>query len=85
MIELELLADVIQRHRRAINTLGKLGKLADIQPDDCALLEEMMTKYSRFEHAQSAEAPVELPPPEELLEDVATLKKWRDGVETRRK
>lgn len=85
MIEFELLADVIQRHRRAINTLGKLDKLADIQPDDCTLLEEMMTKYSRYEHAQSAEAPVELPPPDELLEDVATLKKWRDGVEARRK
>jgi energy-coupling factor transporter ATP-binding protein EcfA2 len=85
MIELELLADVIQRHRRAINTLGKLGKLADIQADDCTLLEEMMTKYSRYEHAQSAEAPVELPPPDELLEDVETLKKWRNELEARRK
>lgn len=85
MIELELLADVIQRHRRAINTLGKLDKLADIQVDDCRLLDEMMTKYSRYEHAQSAEAPVELPLPDELSEDVATLKKWRDGLELRRK
>jgi len=85
MIELELLADVIQRHRRAIITQGKLDKLADIQVDDCRLLDEMMTKYSRYEHAQSAEAPVELPLPDELSEDVATLKKWRDGLDLRRK
>lgn len=85
MIELELLADVIQRHRRAINTLGKLEKLADIKPEDCALLDEMMTKYSRYEHAQSVEAPVELPRPDELSQDVAKLKAWRDGLEARRK
>jgi hypothetical protein len=84
-IELELLADVIQRHRRAIKTLGKLHKLADIKPEDCAFLDEMMTKYSRYEHSQSAEAPVELPLPDELFEDVAKLKKWRDELDARRK
>jgi hypothetical protein len=85
MIELELLADVIQRHRRAINTLGKLEKLADIKTEDCVFIDEMMTKYSRYEHAQSAEAPVELPLPDELAEDVSRLKKWRDELEDRRK
>jgi hypothetical protein len=45
----------------------------------------MMTKYSRYEHAQSAEAPVELPLPDELAQDIATLKAWRDGLEARRK
>lgn len=84
MIEWDLLADVIQRHRRAIKTLGKLDKLADIQPEDCTFLDEMMTKYSRYEHAQSLEAPVELPTPDELSEDVAKLKKWRDGLDARR-
>ena len=45
----------------------------------------MMTKYSRYEHAQSAEAPVQLPEPDELEEDIAQLKKWRDELEKRRK
>ena len=85
LIELDLLADVIQRHRRAINTQGKLEKLSDIKPEDCAFLDEMMTKYSRYEHSQSSEAPVELPQPDELNEDVAKLKKWRDELEDRRK
>jgi energy-coupling factor transporter ATP-binding protein EcfA2 len=85
MVELELLGDVIQRHRRAINTQGKLDKLTDITADDCSLIEKMMTKYSRYEHAQSAEAPVQLPEPDELDEDIAELKKWRDELEKRRK
>ncbi len=85
MIEVELLADVIQRHRRRIITDGKLEKLAQIEIKDCELLDGMMTKYSRYEHAQSAEAPVELPLPDELAQDVANLKVWRDELETRRK
>jgi hypothetical protein len=84
-IEYELLADVVQRHRRAINTLGKLDKLADITREDCAFLDEMMTKYSRYEHAQSSEAPVSLPLPDELEADVGRLKTWRDELERRRK
>lgn len=85
MIEVELLADVIHRHRRMIITKDKLIILTDIVREDCILLDEMMTKYSRYEHAQSMEAPVELPLPEELLEDIAKLKKWRDDLEVRRK
>ena len=76
---------MIQRHRRAINTQGKLDKLADITPEDCAFIDEMMTKYSRYEHAQSLEAPVDPPQPDELMEDIANMKKWRDDLEKRRK
>jgi energy-coupling factor transporter ATP-binding protein EcfA2 len=85
IIEMELLGDVIQRHRRAINTQGKLKKLADITPEDCTFLDSMMTKYSRYEHAQSLEASVELPLPEELLEDAENIKIWRNQLEQRRK
>jgi len=83
IIELNLLADVIQRHRRAINTQGKLAKLSNIKPEDCAFLDEMMTKYSRYEHSQSMEAPVEFPLPDELDDDVAKIKNWRDDFEVR--
>jgi energy-coupling factor transporter ATP-binding protein EcfA2 len=85
MIEFDLLADVIQRHRRVIKTLNKIGTLADIQPEDCRFLDEMMSKYSRYEHGQSREAPVNLPRPDELSEDVFRLKAWRDGLDARRK
>lgn len=83
MIELELLADVVQRHRRAIQTIGKIDKLAKINHNDCRFFDEMMTKYSIYEHSQSDEAPVTLPDPDELNEDLNNLKKWHDSFKIR--
>ena len=77
LIELELLADVVQRFRRPINTMGKIGKLARIKKEDCDLLDAMMTKYSRYEHAQPKEAPVILPEPTEIKNDLLKLKTWQ--------
>lgn len=79
MIEAELLADVVQRFRRAITTQGKLEKLPRITPEDCKLFDEMMTKYSRYEHSQPNEAPVALPDPQELKKDMETLRDWRNS------
>ncbi|MCX8517665.1 MAG: AAA family ATPase [Rhodoferax sp.] len=76
VVEFVLLADVVQRHRRAVNTQGKIQNLAKIKPADCTLIEELMSKYSRFEHSQSYEAPVDLPYPNEIEEDIIRLLKW---------
>ena len=78
MIECELLADVVQRHRRAINTLGKIDKLSKITEVDCIYFDNLMTKYSKYEHSQSLESPVLLPEPDELESDFKTLKQWHD-------
>lgn len=83
LIEYELLADVVQRHRRTIYT-SKIEKLFTIKNTDCTFLDSMMTKYSRYEHLQSSEAPVALPDPDEIAEDIGKLKKWRDLLEDRR-
>ena len=83
LIENDLLADVVQRFRRPINTMGKIEKLARIKPADCAFLDAMMTKYSRYEHAQPGEAPVPLPEPDELAEDLKNLKAWLDEFTSR--
>ena len=77
LIELELLADVVQRFRRPIKTMGKIGKLARIEAADCEFLDAMMTKYSRYEHAQPKEAPVSLPEPDEFEKDLEKLKTWQ--------
>lgn len=77
MIECELLADVVQRFRRAVNTQGKLEKLARITAEDCKLLGDLMTKYSRYEHSQPNEAPVAPPTPDELMKDMEALRDWR--------
>ena len=78
MIETDLLADVVQRYRRAVNTMGKIEKLALITAEDCKFFDDMMTKYSRYEHSQPGEAPVQLPLPDELQQDFNALKSWRD-------
>jgi energy-coupling factor transporter ATP-binding protein EcfA2 len=78
MVEFVLLADVVQRHRRAVNTLGKIQKLVKITTSDCALIEQLMTKYSCYEHSQSSEAPVELPAPDELKTDIEQLISWHN-------
>ena len=84
MIEVELLADVVQRFRRAITTLGKLNKLPKIKLDDCLLLDSLMTKYSRHEHPQPIEAPISLPSPDEFQGDLEKLRDWRNEFTARR-
>lgn len=77
IIECDLLADVVQRFRRAVTTQGKLAKLAHIKAEDCKFLDDMMTKYSRLEHSQPNEAPVAIPLPSELKMDLEKLRDWR--------
>jgi len=75
-IENKLLCDVVQRFRRAVNTLGKLNRLAYITSDDCQLFDDMMTKYSKYEHSQADELPVYIPAPEELKQDMEKVRDW---------
>ncbi len=77
MVEYELMSDVVQRYRRAINTMGKIGNLAKISEADCKYFDDLMTKYSRYEHSQPLEAPVPLPEPDELETDFTALKDWQ--------
>ena len=83
MIECDLIADVIQRYRRAINTIGKIDKLAKITEEDCLLFDTLMTKYSRYEHAQPDETPVSLPEPDELEYDFKKLQEWQKNFSDR--
>jgi len=83
LVEVVFLADVVQRHRRDVQTKGKIHKLAKINVDDCNLVDAMMTKYSRYEHSQSAEVPVELPTPDELAADIDKLLTWLDEFKDR--
>jgi energy-coupling factor transporter ATP-binding protein EcfA2 len=77
MVEYELMSDVVQRYRRAINTMGKIRNLAKISEADCKYFDDLMTKYSRYEHSQPLEAPVQLPEPDELETDFNELKNWQ--------
>jgi energy-coupling factor transporter ATP-binding protein EcfA2 len=83
MVEYELMSDVVQRYRRAINTMGKISNLAKISEADCKYFDDLMTKYSRYEHSQPAEAPVTLPEPDELETDFNGLKQWQTEFKDR--
>lgn len=76
LIETEMLADVVHRFRRSVNTLGKIHKLALIKDEDCQLFDSLLTKYSRYEHSQSIESPVFMPTPEELKADMEKVMMW---------
>jgi hypothetical protein len=75
---------VVQRYRRAVHTVGKIHRLAAIEKEDCALIDKFMTKYSRYEHSQPGELPVQLPEPQELENDLSELLGWYDGFEKRK-
>jgi hypothetical protein len=77
LVEHDLLAEVVLRFRRAIQTDNRLIKLHHINKDDCAFLDGMMTKYSRHEHSQPPEIPISLPHPAEFEEDLYKLKAWQ--------
>ena len=83
VIEFDLLSDVVQRFRRPITTQGKLNNVAKVTPEDCEYIDELMTKYSRYEHSQPNEVPVLPPEPDELEADLNLLKQWRDGFVAR--
>ena len=75
-IEHILLADVVGRFRRAINTQGKLHKVAKVTNEDCVFIDDLMTRYSVFEHAQSDEKPSSTLELDVFEADVTALQRW---------
>jgi hypothetical protein len=76
MIEDVLLANVVCRFRRSIQTKGKIHNLAKISSLDCEYFDDMMSKYSKYEHSQPHSIPLQMPTPTELETDLRDLKKW---------
>lgn len=84
IVEVEFLADVIQRHRKEVHTKGKINNLAKISIKDCLLIEKFMTDFSSHEHSQSNEAPVAVPTPEYLDNALGELLEWHKEFKTRK-
>ena len=84
IVELDFLADVVQRYRRAVNTMGKVEKLAKIKKEDCDLVNDFMTRYSCYEHSQPSESPVEIPQPTEIEKDIDILLAWLTEFNSRK-
>lgn len=83
-VEFVLLSDVIQRHRRDVTTKGKIEGLLKIIESDCEMIDDLMGRYSCYEHSQSAEAPVDVPSPEDLEKDILSLIAWNDEFKGRK-
>lgn len=76
-VEDDLLNQVVKRHRRSVTTDNRLTPLPLIDQEDCLFIDELMTKYSCYEHSQSEETPIFIPDEPELRQDVQALKDWR--------
>lgn len=83
-VEEDLLNKVVLRHRRSVTTEGRLAQLHGILPVECKLIDDLMTRYSCFEHSQSGEAPVIIPEADALKVDIESLVKWRKDLNERR-
>ncbi|KAA8713072.1 AAA family ATPase [Morganella psychrotolerans] len=83
-VEEDLLNGIVLRHRRGIQTDGRLQHIPSISLEDCKLIESLMTKYSCFEHSQSTEVPIFIPEFSELQADLTCLKEWREQLKKRR-
>ncbi len=84
-VEDDLLDSIVKRHRRSVTTENRIHSLATIEKQDCIFIEQLMTKYSCFEHSQSAEIPIRIPEEAELRSDIENLLKWRDALNVKRK
>lgn len=83
VVERILFADVLSRFRRSVETKGKIISVAKVTTADCTLIDELVTKYSKFEHSQPLEAPVPLPNPDELGNDIERVQEWIRDFQTR--
>lgn len=82
-VEIYLICGVVERFRRAVQTMNKVKKLSNIQDEDCKLIDDLMTEYSKYEHSQTYEMPGKLPNIENIKEDMNKLSNWIDGYKKR--
>lgn len=85
IVEMDLLNEVVRRFSEEVNTKGKIGALAKITEEDCSFVDEYMTKYSMYEHSQSEEVIIPLPPPDEIESDLNEIKRFIENVRSRNK
>jgi energy-coupling factor transporter ATP-binding protein EcfA2 len=85
VVEKDLFNEVITRFSPEVQTKGKIDVLAKITEDDCKFIDCYMTKYSNYEHSQPDEAPIPLPSPEEIENDLKNIKEFIEKLKNRKK
>ena len=74
-IEEVLLRSVVLRFRKGVETKKLAGVL--VEDGDYSTVDKWMSKCSNYSHDQALLGGVEVPDPDELLEDIEALEKWR--------
>lgn len=75
IVEKTMFCEVIERFKRSVNT-KQLKDVAKITLDDCSFIDNLMTKYSSYEHSQSDHLPGQLPELMEINIDVESIITW---------
>ena len=82
-IEEVLLRSVVLRFRKGVETQRLAGVI--VEDSDYAAVDRWMSKCSNHTHDQALLGGVEVPDPDELLDDINALEKWRECIEIRSK
>jgi ABC-type transport system involved in cytochrome c biogenesis ATPase subunit len=83
VVEQDLLNGVVRRFNREVHTKGKIHALARIEDVDCRAIDDLITKYSIYEHSQPEEAPVPPPNPDEVEADLVRVSGLVDKLRRR--
>lgn len=82
-VEAILLNEVVMRFRRSVTTQNRIAALAKITAPDCKIFDDLMTKYSVFEHSQSDELAAPVPDLVEIESDIKSLAVWAKEFNSR--
>ena len=82
-VEIYLICGVVERFRRSVQTMNRIKKLSNISEQDCKLIDELMTEYSKYEHSQTYEMPGRLPNIEKIKQDMNQLSNWIEDYKKR--
>ena len=82
-VEDTLINGVVQRYRKDVQTYNRISWLSQITDDDCKLIDEMMTKYSYYDHSMSDEMPLQEYPLSEIETDLDKLIVWLGDITKR--
>ncbi|MCC4491262.1 hypothetical protein LMB81_07100 [Limosilactobacillus reuteri] len=84
-VEELLLNGIVVRFRKDIQTKGRIDKLAKINDSDCLMINNMMTKYSYYDHSIADETPFQDFDIKEIKKDIEEFRDWTNEIRKRNK
>lgn len=82
-VEVVMLNSVVLRFRREVMTKGLLRQVSNITQEDCDLIDDLMTRYSVYEHSQADDLPAVPPELAQLEADMQSLADWMEEYSKR--